>query len=175
MAVVDSDLDLVPEDEEDEVCVKYDIATYPSDFTLTGMVDLWNAGDIVIPDCSLFEGWRSYEKPMKDYLNKVMSQDKRFASPKARRFKESFLHACEEILTTLGTKPFNPRGQLNTSILDAVFITLLEHNGPVPSNLKSRYASLIADAEFTNKTRRATTDTATVHERIAMAKRVLIA
>jgi hypothetical protein len=48
----DSDLDLVPEEEEDEdeVYIKYDIATYPSDFTLSGIVDLWNAGDILIPD-----------------------------------------------------------------------------------------------------------------------------
>jgi hypothetical protein len=50
MAVSDSDLDLVPEEDEDEVYIKYDIATYPSDFTLNGIIDLWNAGDIVIPD-----------------------------------------------------------------------------------------------------------------------------
>jgi hypothetical protein len=358
MAVLDSDhLDLVPEDEEDEVYIKYDIATYPSDFTLTGIVDLWKAGDIVIPDfqreyvwtirqaslliesflmglpvpsvffyideqnkslvidgqqrilsivffiegyfgpettqgrrqvfrlqglsdtspyhnlrfedltqsdqrklrnsvlrainvkqlsptsdntsiyhiferlntggtalspqeirnCvyrgdivaelrylnsisawrkilgkpasdrhqrdveiilrlfALFEDWQSYEKPMKEYLNTFMSQNRRFASAKARRFKEGFLRACETVLAQLGSKPFNPRGQLNTSTLDAVFIALLEHTRPAPSDLKARYAKLIADNEFTNKTRRATTDTATVHERITMAKRVLIA
>jgi uncharacterized protein with ParB-like and HNH nuclease domain len=50
MTVSDSDLDIVPEEEEDEVYIKYDIATYPSDFTLNGIIDLWNAGDIVIPD-----------------------------------------------------------------------------------------------------------------------------
>jgi hypothetical protein len=357
MAVSDPDLDLMPEDEEDEVYLKYDIATYPSDFTLTGIVDLWNAGDIVIPDfqreyvwtirqaslliesflmglpvppvffyiddenknlvidgqqrilsivffiegyfgpetsqgrrqvfrlrglsdaspyhnlrfedlttpdqrklrnsvlrainvrqlsptsgntsiyhiferlntggtalspqeirnCvyrgdivtalrdlnsmatwrqilgksgfdrhqrdveiilrlfALFNDWQSYEKPMKEYLNKVMSENRRFSSPKARQFKEMFPRACETIRTALGAKPFNPRGQLNTSILDAVFITLLEHDGPFAADLKLRYAKLIGDPEFANKTRRATTDTATVHERIAMATRALIA
>jgi hypothetical protein len=110
---------------------------------------------------------------MKEYLNKVMSQHRTFSSRKARHFKEMFPVACNTISAELGAKPFNPRGQLNTSILDAVFITVLEHDGPIASGLKSRYAKLVADPEFTNKTRRATTDTATVHERIAMAKRVL--
>jgi hypothetical protein len=288
MAVSQSDLDLVPEDDEDEVYIKYDIATYPSDFTLAGIVDLWNAGDIVIPDfqreyvwairqaslliesflmglpvpsvffyidnenknlvidgqqrilsivffiegyfghetsqgkrqvfrlrglsdaspyhdlrfedltsadqrkirnsvlrainvkqlspttdntsiyhiferlntggtalspqeirnCvyrgdivtelrnlnstvawrnilgksgfgrhqrdieivlrlfALFNDWESYERPMKEYLNKVMSQNRKFSSTKARRFKELFPRVCQEIYTALGAKPF---------------------------------------------------------------------
>jgi uncharacterized protein with ParB-like and HNH nuclease domain len=36
--------------EEDEVLVEYDIATYPSDFTLSGIHDMWKAGDITIPE-----------------------------------------------------------------------------------------------------------------------------
>ncbi len=40
------------EDElyENEDNVNYDIATYPSDFTLNGLYDLWKAGDITIPE-----------------------------------------------------------------------------------------------------------------------------
>jgi hypothetical protein len=37
-------------EEESEVYVEYDIASYPSDLTLTGINDLWNNEDIVIPD-----------------------------------------------------------------------------------------------------------------------------
>ena len=40
----------VDETLEDEVMVSYDIATYPSDFTLGGIVDMWKAGDITIPE-----------------------------------------------------------------------------------------------------------------------------
>ncbi|MEJ2630876.1 MAG: DUF262 domain-containing protein [Acidihalobacter sp.] len=36
--------------EEDEVAVAYDIASYPSDFTLSGISEMWANGDIVIPD-----------------------------------------------------------------------------------------------------------------------------
>ena len=45
------ELDLeVDETQEDEPYVSYDIATYPSDFTLSGIVDMWEKGDISIPD-----------------------------------------------------------------------------------------------------------------------------
>lgn len=37
-------------DEEEAVTMSYDIATYPSDFTLSGITEMWNNGDIVIPD-----------------------------------------------------------------------------------------------------------------------------
>jgi len=40
----------VDESQEDEVHVTYDIATYPSDFTLSGIVNMWKDGDITIPD-----------------------------------------------------------------------------------------------------------------------------
>jgi uncharacterized protein with ParB-like and HNH nuclease domain len=39
----------VDESQEDESLITYDIATYPSDFTLSGIVEMWNNGDITIP------------------------------------------------------------------------------------------------------------------------------
>jgi Protein of unknown function DUF262 len=46
----DDELDLAAESEEEEEYVQYDIATYPSDYTLSGIQELWKAGDLVIPD-----------------------------------------------------------------------------------------------------------------------------
>jgi hypothetical protein len=46
--------ELVTEDDEsnddEPITVSYDIATYPSDFTLSGITEMWNSGDIVIPN-----------------------------------------------------------------------------------------------------------------------------
>jgi uncharacterized protein with ParB-like and HNH nuclease domain len=46
--------DLLIEDSDEEndtaVTVNYDIATYPSDFTLAGIAKMWDDGDIKIPD-----------------------------------------------------------------------------------------------------------------------------
>lgn len=44
-------LEIEREDEQDnEVLVEYDITTYPSDFTLSGLAKMWKDGDITIPD-----------------------------------------------------------------------------------------------------------------------------
>lgn len=44
-------LEIEKEDEQDnEVLVEYDITTYPSDFTLSGLTKMWKDGDITIPD-----------------------------------------------------------------------------------------------------------------------------
>ncbi len=45
--------DLITEDDEsndeESVAMSYDIATYPSDFTLSGITEMWHHSDIVIP------------------------------------------------------------------------------------------------------------------------------
>ncbi len=38
------------EEDEDAVTVQYDIASYPSDYTLSGIAQMWKDGDIEIPD-----------------------------------------------------------------------------------------------------------------------------
>lgn len=38
------------EQDDNEVLVEYDITTYPSDFTLSGLYEMWNNKDITIPD-----------------------------------------------------------------------------------------------------------------------------
>lgn len=49
---IDPDLRVEDNDEENDVAVTihYDIATYPSDFTLAGIAQMWEDGDIKIPD-----------------------------------------------------------------------------------------------------------------------------
>jgi len=50
-ANVDNELDLeIDETQEDESLIIYDIATYPSDFTLWGIYEMWQRDDITIPD-----------------------------------------------------------------------------------------------------------------------------
>lgn len=44
------DLEIEDDNDDEEVSVVYDIASYPSDFTLAGIAQMWNDGDIEIPD-----------------------------------------------------------------------------------------------------------------------------
>lgn len=46
----EDDVEIEDENEEDEVAIHYDIASYPSDYTLSGISQMWKDGDIEIPD-----------------------------------------------------------------------------------------------------------------------------
>jgi len=46
----EDELDISAEEEEEEEYIQYDIATYPSDYTLSGIQELFNSGDLVIPE-----------------------------------------------------------------------------------------------------------------------------
>jgi uncharacterized protein with ParB-like and HNH nuclease domain len=50
MATKFDDLEVVDDIDEEEVTIKYDIASYPSDFTLAGIAQMWRDDDIEIPD-----------------------------------------------------------------------------------------------------------------------------
>lgn len=51
MAIKTDTLEIEKEDEQDtEVLIEYDITTYPSDFTLSGLAEMWHNDDITIPD-----------------------------------------------------------------------------------------------------------------------------
>ncbi|WP_083386346.1 DUF262 domain-containing protein [Acidithiobacillus ferrivorans] len=46
----EDDIDVEDEGEEESVAMTYDIATYPSDYTLSGISQMWADGDISIPN-----------------------------------------------------------------------------------------------------------------------------
>lgn len=46
----EDDIIIEQEQEEDDVSLSYDIASYPSDFTLSGIAQMWKDKDISIPD-----------------------------------------------------------------------------------------------------------------------------
>lgn len=46
----EDDVAIEDELEEDEIAIQYDIASYPSDYTLSGISQMWKDGDIEIPD-----------------------------------------------------------------------------------------------------------------------------
>lgn len=46
----ETEIEVEAEQEEETVSINYDIASYPSDFTLAGISQMWKDSDIVIPD-----------------------------------------------------------------------------------------------------------------------------
>lgn len=131
--------------------------------------------EIVLRLFALVGAVDKYEKPMKEYLNNAMRKHAAGTGKKADLFFSVFPKVTALVASSLGDKPFNLRGPLNASALDAVMCVLLEQpNGVSPEQLRERYAALRVHKDFRTLTLLATTDTKTVHARVKLAREVLL-
>ncbi|CAF9942923.1 hypothetical protein IMSHALPRED_005964, partial [Imshaugia aleurites] len=126
--------------------------------------------ELVLRLFALFKAWENYEKPMLGYLNKEMDKDREFASARATQFTRRFPRVVKIVSETL-SKPFRPKGLINSAVLEAVMVSLLEQEKPIaPNDLRDRYASLLADRAFIERITGGTTDTAVLKQRLQIAK-----
>lgn len=118
--------------------------------------------------------WEKYEKPMKEFLNEAMRRNRKGASPLVERFVTRFENVCETVNKELGKKPFHIRGPLNSSVLDSVMCTLIDHSGPVPNDLRTRFQSLVDDEHFRASTYYGTSDVSVLQKRFETAEAHLL-
>lgn len=118
--------------------------------------------------------WRKYEKPMKEFLNLAMDKHKSGETPQALNFEASFRKVAKIIIDKLGSKPFHIRGPLNSSALDSIFCTLLDHANNLPENLNERFNNLKSDSDFIDATFYGTSDVTVLQKRFAVAAKHLI-
>jgi len=130
--------------------------------------------ELILRIFALSKNVNSYEKPMKEFLNIAMKENKNGRSKRVQTFECNFPLAANKIVTELGLKPFHIRGPLNTSVLDSVFCTVVDNIDKVPDDLKCRYKKLLDDQEFLDTTYYGTSDVAIVRKRFSIAKRILI-
>ncbi|HZX78924.1 DUF262 domain-containing protein [Lysobacter sp.] len=116
----------------------------------------------------------SYEKPMKEFLNVTMEENKDADKESVKTFISSFPVVASRVLSALGEKPFNIRGRVNASALDAVMGTLMTIPDQIPSNLGERFQALLRDPEFDETLSVSTSDTAVVKRRLAAVRRHLL-
>jgi uncharacterized protein with ParB-like and HNH nuclease domain len=128
--------------------------------------------ELILRLFSLFDVWTSYEKPMLKYLNAQMDANREFSSERAARFKVRF----PEVVTLVNSalyKPFRPRGVINSAVLEAVMVTLLEDPSITADRLKRGYDKLIQDPQFIALIRGGTTDTQVLRTRLDKAQSIL--
>jgi len=129
--------------------------------------------ELILRLFSLFEIWPEYEKPMLAYLNDQMGKERTFSSGRADRFQVRFPKVVS-IVNAAIAKPFRPKGLINSAVLEAVMLALLEQDKPIkPVELTKRYAELLEDANFLERITGGTTDTLVLRQRNQIAKRVL--
>lgn len=130
--------------------------------------------ELVLRLLSFFENVANYEKPMKEFLNITMKNNRNIITPKLSRFIKLFPETTAAIIKTLGEKPFHVRGPLNAAVLDSVFTVAIEDMDSFNIGFAARYKSLLEHKDFLKLTQLGTTDTLTVKERYKLARKQLI-
>lgn len=115
-----------------------------------------------------------YEKPMKEFLNRTMMEEKSARSKRVRDFANYFPLVAKALVDQVGERPFHLRGPLNTAALDSVFCTLLSKPENIPLDLKERLKRLFAEMGFISATYYGTSDVANVQTRLELAKKNLL-
>lgn len=129
--------------------------------------------ELILRLFSLFRRWQTYEKPMKEYLNKSMRSSRDFDSQNAQDFKSGFAPTVQLIRRALGDKPFRPARVMNAAVLESVMVALLENKEINEEKLKSNYPKLFLKEDYLKNIRGATTDTKLLQDRIRAAIEVL--
>ncbi len=131
--------------------------------------------ELVLRLFSLLEhGVSTYEKPMKEYLNKAMERNKDGNTDFVEEFVEKFPQACKSIVENLGEKPFHVRGPINSAYLDSIFCAFYDYLDSLPNNIARKFDLLKANRKFNEGyTTISTQDTSVVKERFEQVERLL--
>ena len=126
--------------------------------------------ELVVRFSALHEGSARYSKPMKTFLNDFMKDHQTEKSDQP--FRSNFVGTSERVVAALGPRPFHIRRGINAAVFDSVMIAFAR-SGAIPTDIESRWATLLKNPSFDESTRSSTTDVDTVKRRIETATHAL--
>jgi hypothetical protein len=130
--------------------------------------------ELILRVFSLSIGLHHYEKPMKEFLNKMMLAHQDGKTKEVKNFLRRFPEACSFVVKNLPERPFHLRGgRLNVSALDAVLASLLMSSASPSANFARKFVDLKEDKTFNESTFFSTSDVAVVKEKFALVKKYL--
>lgn len=116
-----------------------------------------------------------YERPMSEFLNKVMDANRQLDLVKGDELERRFRSTVQLAVTALTPAAFRPERNLNAALTDAILVglaqRLLRGGAKDHDGLQQAYQRLIDDEQFTEWFRRSTTDPTAVKGRIDAATR----
>lgn len=126
--------------------------------------------EILLRIFSLYEKPERYEKPMKEFLNLAMKNNRAANNKKFIQFKERFPVVCRKVVEAFGEKPFHIRGPLNLAAADCIMAECLKHHENDFSLAKTNFDILMNDNQFREDVFFNTSDTSVVKRRIERVK-----
>lgn len=134
--------------------------------------------ELILRFLALYSDFKSYSRPMKDFLNRF-SRTNRAASPqKIAAFRTLFRDTVQFVDSALGRTAFRPDVGVNAAVFDAVMVAVARNRraGKLtsPKALSKKYTVLLKDDQFIQAYKKSTADEANVELRLARALSILV-
>ena len=129
--------------------------------------------ELILRFLALSESGKSYEKPMKHFLNLFMQESACFNPERLKRLSRLFEETTDAVVKSLGERPFHIRAGLNAAVFDSVYVALSSGPDSLPPDIKQRFERLVHDKEYLQHVTSGTTDVAAVAERLRLASHQL--
>ena len=131
--------------------------------------------ELILRFFALFYRTDSYRRPMKDFLNKYLGDNRDLPPQDAEPMKDIFQKTITAILEGIGPRAFRPQRALNVAIMDSVMVGVanrIKQRGPIADleGLGASYNGLIDDQEFLSAMESGTTGEHSVHRRLTATK-----
>ena len=112
-----------------------------------------------------------YQRPMKGFMNDFMSSNRDLKKYPRQQLESLFAETISNVLKKIGSRAFKPTRAVNASLFDSLMVGLgrrLE-KGPIFSDIKDEFYSLLKNEEFKTAIGYRTSDVNRVRARIQFA------
>ena len=115
-----------------------------------------------------------YQRPMKGFINDFMCSNRGLEKYPRQRLESLFADTISNVLEKIGRRAFKPTRAVNASLFDSLMVGLCRRleKGPIYSDIKDEFDSLLKNEEFKTAIGYRTSDVDRVRARIQLATEV---
>lgn len=134
--------------------------------------------EFILRIIGLYEYLNLYEKPMKQFLNQIMSKKRNMRDRELEIYLEKvskeFIDVCNFTYDQLGEKPFHLRGRLNYAVMDSTMCTGFRVLQQKITNFNERYEKMLKDKDYLESVSYNTSDEKIIQKRFSIAEQYLL-
>ena len=129
--------------------------------------------ELILRFFAFYERGDKYERPIKDFMSNYMRDNQEISDARSQELETLFKETCDNIIASLGEKPFHIWSGLNVAAYDSIFTTLAIYG--FKGDLEGNFRRLKGDEDFVKGVRGATADESIIELRMQLAKQYLVA
>ena len=127
--------------------------------------------ELILRFFALFHRVHQYQRPMKEFLNSYLSDNKHISESSQEAMRSIFEQTIETAYAAIGERPFRFPNAINVGVMDAVLVGIakrIHEKGPInnTTELAFAYEGLLQNDSFKDAAERATTNENNVKLRI---------